>query len=215
MAAVFDTPMRPVGERAEEPSSSSSTRGAAVKEASPPPAAAAFDTPLRPVGPPGDNGANDADASSGSTKSIIPSWMTKVLLQSGPAEMAFSSDATTQRRALSSSEEVDSIKDTIKSLKKEIKKREKAYKKADTREQRSVIQDMIRVDEGLLADAERRLAQALEDVDAATVAYRTPSADSDIVKQLERVRDDLNEIGVVEQFPKLEGRQMVMVVAPK
>jgi translation initiation factor IF-3 len=35
------------------------------------------------------------------------------------------------------------------------------------------------------------------------------------VRLLERVRDDLNEIGVVEQFPKLEGRQMVMVVAPK
>ena len=32
---------------------------------------------------------------------------------------------------------------------------------------------------------------------------------------LERVRDDLGEIATVEQFPKLEGRQMVMVVAPK
>ena len=32
---------------------------------------------------------------------------------------------------------------------------------------------------------------------------------------LERVRKDLEAIGVVEQFPKLEGRQMVMVLAPK
>ena len=32
---------------------------------------------------------------------------------------------------------------------------------------------------------------------------------------LERVRKDLDAIGVVEQFPKLEGRQMVMVLAPK
>jgi uncharacterized small protein (DUF1192 family) len=48
--------------------------------------------------------------------------------------------------------------------------------------------------EGLLADAEHRLAQALEDVDAATVAYRTPSADSDTVKQLERVRDEIFEL---------------------
>ena len=31
---------------------------------------------------------------------------------------------------------------------------------------------------------------------------------------LERVRDDLEEIAVVEQFPKMEGRQMVMVLAP-
>ena len=35
------------------------------------------------------------------------------------------------------------------------------------------------------------------------------------VKMLERVQADLNEYGVVEQFPKLEGRQMVMLLAPK
>jgi translation initiation factor IF-3 len=33
-------------------------------------------------------------------------------------------------------------------------------------------------------------------------------------KLLQRVRDDLADHGQVEQFPKLEGRQMVMVVAP-
>ena len=32
---------------------------------------------------------------------------------------------------------------------------------------------------------------------------------------LDRVRKDLDAIGVVEQYPKLEGRQMVMVLAPK
>jgi translation initiation factor IF-3 len=31
---------------------------------------------------------------------------------------------------------------------------------------------------------------------------------------LERVKADLEEVGVVEQFPKMEGRQMVMVIAP-
>jgi translation initiation factor IF-3 len=35
------------------------------------------------------------------------------------------------------------------------------------------------------------------------------------LKVLERVRDDLDEIAKVEQFPKLEGRQMIMVMAPK
>ena len=35
------------------------------------------------------------------------------------------------------------------------------------------------------------------------------------VKLLERVRADLDPYGVVEQFPKLEGRQMVMVLSPK
>lgn len=34
-------------------------------------------------------------------------------------------------------------------------------------------------------------------------------------KLLKRVENDLSELGVVEQFPKLEGRQMVMVMAPK
>lgn len=35
------------------------------------------------------------------------------------------------------------------------------------------------------------------------------------VAQLKRVEGDLLELGIVEQFPKLEGRQMVMVMAPK
>ena len=34
-------------------------------------------------------------------------------------------------------------------------------------------------------------------------------------KVLDRVRDDLDALAKVEQFPRLEGRQMVMVVAPK
>jgi len=34
-------------------------------------------------------------------------------------------------------------------------------------------------------------------------------------KVLERVREDLDALAKVEQFPRLEGRQMVMVVAPK
>src|ERR1051325_9988399 len=35
------------------------------------------------------------------------------------------------------------------------------------------------------------------------------------VRLLERVRKDLDAVGLVEQFPRLEGRQMVMVLAPK
>jgi translation initiation factor IF-3 len=35
------------------------------------------------------------------------------------------------------------------------------------------------------------------------------------MRMLERLRTDLEEYGQVEQFPKLEGRQMIMVVAPK
>jgi translation initiation factor IF-3 len=35
------------------------------------------------------------------------------------------------------------------------------------------------------------------------------------VNLLKRVEADLAEVGTVEQFPKLEGKQMVMVLAPK
>lgn len=35
------------------------------------------------------------------------------------------------------------------------------------------------------------------------------------VKLLERVREDLNEVALVEQEPKLEGRQLTMVMAPR
>jgi translation initiation factor IF-3 len=35
------------------------------------------------------------------------------------------------------------------------------------------------------------------------------------IRLLERVRGDLEPYGVVEQWPKMEGRQLVMVLAPK
>lgn len=35
------------------------------------------------------------------------------------------------------------------------------------------------------------------------------------VALLKRIEADLAEVGVVEQFPKMEGRQMVMMIAPK
>ena len=35
------------------------------------------------------------------------------------------------------------------------------------------------------------------------------------MRVLERVRDDLGEAAKVEQFPKMEGRQMTMVMVPK
>jgi hypothetical protein len=35
------------------------------------------------------------------------------------------------------------------------------------------------------------------------------------LKVLHRARDDLEEVSKVEQFPKMEGRQMTMVIAPR
>lgn len=34
------------------------------------------------------------------------------------------------------------------------------------------------------------------------------------MRQLERIRDELNEVVQVESMPKLEGRQMIMMLAP-
>ena len=35
------------------------------------------------------------------------------------------------------------------------------------------------------------------------------------MRMLERIRDELADVALVEQMPKLEGRQMIMVLAPK
>ena len=64
-----------------------------------------------------------------------------------------------------------------------------------------------------------KLTQFLEEGDKAKVTLRfrgREMAHREFGERLlERVRKNLDAIGVVEQFPKLEGRQMVMVLAPK
>ncbi len=64
-----------------------------------------------------------------------------------------------------------------------------------------------------------KLVQFLEEGDKAKVTLRfrgREMAHREFGERLlERVRKDLDAIGVVEQFPRLEGRQMVMVLAPK
>lgn len=65
----------------------------------------------------------------------------------------------------------------------------------------------------------RNLKRFLEDGDKAKVTLRFRGREmlhQDLGRKLlERVRTDLEELAGVEQFPKLEGRQMVMVLAPK
>jgi translation initiation factor IF-3 len=64
-----------------------------------------------------------------------------------------------------------------------------------------------------------KLVQFLEEGDKAKVTLRfrgREMAHQEFgVRLLERVKADLEGVGLVEQFPKLEGRQMVMVLAPK
>ena len=48
-----------------------------------------------------------------------------------------------------------------------------------------------------------------------SVVIRCAQRVGQIIPVQQRVRADLQEVGIVEQFPKLEGRQMVMVLGPK
>ncbi|KZE29800.1 translation initiation factor IF-3 [Crenobacter luteus] len=65
----------------------------------------------------------------------------------------------------------------------------------------------------------RNLIRFLTEGDKAKVTLRfrgREMAHQDIGLQLlKRVEADLAEVGTVEQFPRLEGRQMVMMIAPK
>ncbi|CUB07838.1 MAG: translation initiation factor [Tepidiphilus sp.] len=65
----------------------------------------------------------------------------------------------------------------------------------------------------------RNLRRFLEEGDKAKVTLRFRGRELSHqelgMRQLERIREDLADIGVVEQMPRLEGRQMVMVIAPK
>ena len=74
-------------------------------------------------------------------------------------------------------------------------------------------------DEGDYQIKLRNLKRFLDDGDKAKVSLRFRGREithQDIgMRLLERVRDDLQEHGQVEQMPKLEGRQMIMVLAPK
>jgi translation initiation factor IF-3 len=65
----------------------------------------------------------------------------------------------------------------------------------------------------------RNLVRFLEQGDKTKVTLRfrgREMAHQELGAQLlQRVQKDLEEIGTVEQFPQLEGRQMVMVIAPR
>ncbi len=74
-------------------------------------------------------------------------------------------------------------------------------------------------DEGDYQIKLRNLIRFLEEGDKAKVTLRfrgREMAHQEFgVKLLERVRTDLDPYAVVEQFPKMEGRQMIMVLSPK
>jgi translation initiation factor IF-3 len=74
-------------------------------------------------------------------------------------------------------------------------------------------------DEGDYKIKLRNLIRFLEEGDKAKVTLRfrgREMAHQEFgIRLLERVRGDLEPYAIVEQFPKMEGRQLVMVLAPK
>jgi len=74
-------------------------------------------------------------------------------------------------------------------------------------------------DEGDYQVKMRNVKRFLEDGDKAKITLRfrgREMAHQEFgVRLLERIRIDLEEMAMVEQHPKLEGRQMIMVIAPK
>jgi translation initiation factor IF-3 len=65
----------------------------------------------------------------------------------------------------------------------------------------------------------RNLIRFLEEGDKAKITLRFRGREITHqelgLAQLKRVESDLAELAVVEQFPKMEGRQMIMMLAPK
>ncbi|RLT96383.1 translation initiation factor IF-3, partial [Ketobacter sp.] len=65
----------------------------------------------------------------------------------------------------------------------------------------------------------RNLKRFLEDGDKTKITLRfrgREMAHQELgMEMMKRIETDLDELGAVEQVPKMEGRQMTMVIAPK
>ncbi len=101
----------------------------------------------------------------------------------------------------------------------EMSKRQNSAKKKQKTVQIKEIKFRPGTEDGDYAVKMRSLVKFLENGDKTKITLRfrgREMAHRELGAQLlKRVEQDLSELGVVEQFPKLEGRQMVMVIAPK
>jgi len=99
------------------------------------------------------------------------------------------------------------------------KKDRNAQKKRQKRTQVKEIKFRPGTEEGDYQVKLRNLTRFLENGDKAKVTLRfrgREMAHQEIgMELLKRVEADLAELGGVEQFPKMEGRQLTMVIAPK
>lgn len=101
----------------------------------------------------------------------------------------------------------------------ELNKKLQIAKKKQKQIQVKEIKFRPGTDEGDYQVKLRSLIKFLNDGDKTkiTVRYRgREMAHREIgMDQLKRIEKDLEDIAIVEQFPKLEGRQMIMVMSPK
>ena len=101
----------------------------------------------------------------------------------------------------------------------EAKKQQAAQKKKQVRTQVKEMKFRPGTEEGDYQVKLRNLVRFLEHGDKAKVTLRyrgREMAHQEIgMELLKRVEKDLEELGTVEQFPKMEGRQLTMVIAPK
>jgi len=101
----------------------------------------------------------------------------------------------------------------------EAKKQQAAAKKKQVRTQVKEMKFRPGTEEGDYQVKLRNLVRFLENGDKAKVTLRyrgREMAHQEIgMELLKRVEIDLEELGAVEQFPKMEGRQLTMVIAPK
>ncbi|MBT8145330.1 MAG: translation initiation factor IF-3 [Gammaproteobacteria bacterium] len=100
----------------------------------------------------------------------------------------------------------------------DLKKQKAANKKKQRRIQVKEIKFRPGTEEGDYQVKLRNLIRFLEDGDKAKVSLRfrgREMAHQHLGQELmDRVREDLAEFGTVEQEPKMEGRQIVMVLTP-
>lgn len=101
----------------------------------------------------------------------------------------------------------------------DVNKKKHAAKKKQKQVQVKEIKFRPATDQGDYDIKLRNLRKFLAQGDKAKVTLRfrgREMAHQELgAEMLKRIETDLSELGSVEQFPKLEGRQMVMVIAPR
>ena len=101
----------------------------------------------------------------------------------------------------------------------EAKKQKNLQKKKAKRTQIKEMKFRPGTEQGDYQVKLRNLTRFLENGDKAKVTLRfrgREMAHQELgLELLKRVEADLEELGSVEQFPKMEGRQMTMVIAPR